>query len=179
MKNLESIKSLRQKIVSKQNYALNSSGVYRWWFKEDVFVLADFPRFTNNLNLQSRIIDSETYYALYFGMSKAMKERIKWHVCNAHKQSAVKSGFLSTLRQSISALLKLEMSKSECQVNKFMDDYGYLEWDYTNSEQDAKDIEHAELTQLDYSYPLNIQGNKTVSKTHLKDLKALRTTFKK
>lgn len=179
MKNLESIKSLRQKIVSKQDYALNSPGVYRWWFKEEVLDWETFSRFTNNLNLQSRIIDSETYYALYFGMSKDMKERIKWHICNKHKPSAVKSGFLSTLRQSISALLGMPMSISESDVNKFMDDYCYLEWDYTETEQDAKNIEHTELTQHDYSYPLNIQGNITVSNMYLKDLKDLRSKFKK
>ena len=179
MKNLESIKSLRQKIVSKNNYVSNTPGVYRWWFKEDVLGLGTFPKFTNNLKLQRKIIDSDTYYALYFGMSKNMEERIKWHICNAHKPSAVKSGFLSTLRQSISALLEVPMSQSQSYVNKFMDDYCYLEWDYTKTVQDAKNIEHTELTQHDYSYPLNIQGNTTVTKEHLKKLKKLRTDFKK
>ena len=180
MKHIEAVKKLRAMIAQKQNPVCKCPGVYCWWFKQCAAfeLLKAFPEFDRD-KLQSRQIDGETYLALYFGISKNLKERIEWHVSQHHSLSAVKSGYLSTLRQTLSAVLHKDMSISKQSVNRLMDDNCYWEWECTDSENDAKEREKAELTQSIYCYPLNIQGNKTISKECLKALKELRKIHNK
>ena len=106
--------------------------------------------------IQKRDIDGEEYWALYFGISNDMLGRAKWHILQKHSKSAVKYGTLSTLRQSLSALLDIDMSFSEEDVNMFMDNNCYWEWEYTDN---AKEEEKNELHSDDKCYPLNIQEN--------------------
>lgn len=73
-------------------------------------------------------------------------------------------------------LLGVDMSKSEDDVNRFIDDNCYWEWGY---ETNPKEIESRELSSPDKCYPLNIQGNKTVCEDIIKRLKKLRKTHKK
>ena len=69
------------------------------------------------------------------------------------------------------------MSLSENSINKFINDNCYLEWDYVTN---PKYIEKEKLsTKNKYSYPLNIQVNKTVEKTVITNLKRLRKLHKK
>lgn len=180
MKNIEAVNKLRAMIAQKQNPVCQCPGVYCWWFKQDVALelLKAFPEFDRD-KLQSRQIDGETYLALYFGISKNLKERIEWHVSQQHTPSAVKSGYLSTLRQTLSGILGENMSISEQSVNNLIDDNCYWEWECTSSEDDAKKREKTELTQSVYCYPLNIHGNKTISKECLKALKELRKKHNK
>ena len=97
MKNIEAVNKLRAMIAQKQNPVCQCPGVYCWWFKQDVALelLKAFPEFDRD-KLQSRQIDGETYLALYFGISKNLKERIEWHVSQQHTPSAVKSGKILT-----------------------------------------------------------------------------------
>ncbi len=180
MKHMESVKELRPLIEGRNNPVEKEPGVYRWWFKRDkaLELLKSYPNL-DVCRLQTHEIAGEVYVALYFGISKDMKQRAKWHVCQHHIPSAVSSGFLSTLRQTLSALLKVDMSKSEDAVNIFMDKNCYWEWDYTATLLEAKGIEHSELTQSEYCYPLNIQGNKTVSVQWLELLKEMRKMYNK
>lgn len=181
MKNIESIAELRKLIVIKQSPIEKSSGIYRWWFKETAAnsLVSKIPNATI-ANCQARVIDGEKYVALYFGISKEdLKGRIKWHICQNHTASAVRSGFLSTLRQTISALLFKDMTKSQKLVNNLMDNNCYLEWDYTRSKEEAENLETKELSQSQYVYPLNRAKNKTVSKEHLDILTKLRRKHKK
>lgn len=180
MSNIESVKKLRTLIAQKKNPVCKCPGVYCWWFQKDAAIklLKAFPKLDLN-KLRSRQIDGETYLALYFGISKNLKERIEWHISQQHTPSAVKSGYLSTLRQTLSAVLDIDMSISEQPVNRLMDDNCHWEWECTDSENDAKEREKAELTQSKFCYPLNIQGNKTISKECLKTLKDLRKKYNK
>ena len=50
-----------------------------------------------------------------------MLARAKWHVTQKDSISAIKRGFISTLRQTISALLDEDMSKSTDSINQLMD----------------------------------------------------------
>ena len=180
MKNIQSVKELRVEIAQKGNPVCKSPGVYCWWFKKDAALelLKVFPDLDIN-KLRSREIEGEEYLALYFGISKDIKQRAKWHICQHHITSSVRLGFLSTLRQTLSALLKTDMSKSENVVNKFMDENCYWEWDYTTTLLEAKEIEESELTLTEFCYPLNIQGNKTVSEQCMKLLKEKRKMYNK
>jgi hypothetical protein len=92
-----------------------------------------------------------------------------------HSKKAVKHGTLSTLRQTISALLGKNMTQSECCINKFMDDNCLWEWDYTPN---PCQIEKEELSSVEKCYPLNIKENHTVSKNVISKLKKLRKEFK-
>ena len=180
MKNIESVAELRRLIAHRQLPIEKTSGIYRWWFKEAAAKsLVSKIQNATIANCQVRVIKGEKYVALYFGISKDLKGRIKWHICQNHTALAVKSGFLSTLRQTISALLPREMTKSQDSVNKLMDECCYLEWEYTKSEEEAENLETKELSQSQYVYPLNRAKNKTVSKVHLDSLTKLRKEYKK
>ena len=128
--------------------------------------------------IQKRDIEGEEYWALYLGISNDMLGRAKWHILQKHSVSAVKHGTLSTLRQSLSALLDIDMSCSEEVVNMFIDNNCYWEWEYTDKDNAKKEETNA-LRSDDKCYPLNIQENHTVRKDIIKNLKRIRKEHKK
>lgn len=174
LKNLCSVKDIRVEINSNNKFITNAPGVYRWWFKK-----GSISYLPENCNIEEQNIDGEIYQALYFGISKKLYSRIKWHITQNHTPSSVKSGFLSTLRQTISAILHKEMTQSQGCINKFIDKNCYLEWEESISYQEAKKIETEELHNPYYNYPLNIANNKSTSKDFIKNLKTLRKNLKK
>ena len=179
MKYLDKVSDLRVKLNDKTSGLTKSPGVYRWWFKESCVkdILSNLHLTTDEINkIQKDVINGETYYALYFGISKDMLGRAKWHILQKHTSSNVKHGALSTLRRTLSALLKIDMLKAEACVNQFMDNNCYWEWEYDSN---PKSREIAELSSKVVCYPLNIQENKTISKEVIKELKALRKMYKK
>ena len=151
-------------------------GVYRWWFTEDDAkkLLVPFNGSITLNNLQSMAMDGKQFYAMYVGVSPtSLLGRYKWHISQKHSDSAVNSGFLSTLRRSISALLHIDFTKSEKQVTDMLMRC-IFEWDVT---PDFQQIESTELqTNL---YPLNVQENKVMSAPNLKILKGLRQKHRK
>lgn len=181
MKNIESVAILRRMIECKQSPFENSAGVYRWWFKEDAAMqlLKQLPPVQTEERIAKRLIDGDSYWALYFGISGNMQQRAAWHINQKHTPSAVKSGYLSTLRQVISALLDEDMTISQNSVNELMDASCYLEWDYTGTKEEAEKLETIELSQNQCIYPLNRAKNRTVSKEHLKRLTELRAKYRK
>lgn len=181
MDNIESIEKLRMMIESRNNPIKELPGVYCWWFKKDSaseFLKSLLPKLEEN-KLKSCEINGEVYWALYFGMSNDLKQRIKWHLCQHHTISSVKSGFLSTLRQTLSALLRINMSDSEREINDFMDKNCYWEWNYTSTKSAAEDFEKRELQQTEYYYPLNIRHNRMMRVEWLKELIEERRKYNK
>lgn len=179
MKNLIAVRILREQLECKSSGIEKQPGVYRWWFKEKAAqtLLENLPLIQEELaKIQTRDIDGEEYWCLYFGISKDMLGRAKWHITQKHSLSDVKHGTLSTLRNTLGALLGDDMSKSRDKVNEFMDDNCYWEWDYSKN---PKAVENAELSSVDKCYPLNIQENKTVSNVVRKEITALRKLHKK
>lgn len=169
------INQLRQQILqSRPTTVPKKSGFYRWWFPADIAksMLSSIPLVDIN-KIVKRNIGGKEYWLLYFGISSNLFNRIKWHVCQKHKPSAVRSGTLSTLRQTISSLLGIDETLSESDVNNVLDQC-YWEW---HEESQPEEIEEKELS-TGY-YPLNIQKNKVVPKDILKKLKQLRKTYKK
>lgn len=170
MKNMIKVSVLREQLLSKTSGINKESGIYCWWFKKDIAesFISKLQIKPDEINkIQKRIIDGETYWALYLGISKDMLGRAKWHVTQKDSISAIKRGFISTLRQTISALLNKDMSQSADDVNKLMDDSCYWEWEY---DQSPENRESAELSSESVCYPLNIKKNKTVSKDVIKYL---------
>ena len=180
MKNLIAVSTLREQLSNRASgIEPLRGGVYCWWFKREAAqnLLAKLPLTQKELaKIQEREIEDESYLALYFGISKDMLVRAKWHILQKHSPSAVKYGTLSTLRQTLSALLGVDMSKSKDTVNDFIDSNCYWEYEY---KANPKVIESTELSSIDKCYPLNIQENKTVSKKVIKALSTLRKTVRK
>lgn len=115
----------------------------------------------------------------HFGMSKDLLDRLKWHICQKHTTSEIKSGYISTFRQTLSGVLGLDASLSENAVNDLLDSHCLVEYDYTDTEKEAKLREEAELCAPDYYYPLNIQSNKSVPKIVRQQIQAARQQHKK
>lgn len=116
MKNLSKVSLLRVQLMNGESTISNREGIYCWWFKKNSaeIILSKLGLDESEIDIiQKRDIEGEEYWALYFGISNDMLGRTKWHILQKHSVSAVKHGTLSTLRQSLSALLDIDMSFSE------------------------------------------------------------------
>lgn len=152
--------------------------VYKWWFKEIPQAVSCHSQI--NLNaIDKRVFDRTTYYALYVGIGVDCRMRFKWHINQKHTQSNVKAGVLSTLRQTLSALLGIDMTQSEQAVNDYINKNCLIEWQ-TYPNYTKVQLENIETQTIKNGYyPLNIVKNRTMDKSWLKDLKALRKNYKK
>lgn len=179
MEYLDKVSELRKRLENRTSGIEKEGGVYCWWFKREIAqtLLKELPLTQDEFSkIQRREIESEEYWALYFGISRDMLGRAKWHITKKHKPTAVKYGTVSTLRNTLGALCGIDMSKSEKVVNDLMDENCYWEWEY---DKEYKVRETNELSSKDKCYPLNIQENKTISKEVLITLSRLRSLHKK
>ncbi len=175
----EGIESVAKLIKENFKFVAKRSGVYTWWFRESC--VADLLAPLKGVDMdkiQPKTIEDEEYRALYFGIATSCRQRAIWHMRPSphHNDSSVRSGRLSTLRQTLSALLGKNMTKAEKAVNDFIGKNCYWQWEYTATREEAEDREQHEL-RTNY-YPLNIQGNKTVSPDIIGTLKGLRKKYK-
>ena len=108
---------------------------------------------------------------VYVGIAKSMRQRLVWHTTQKHFPSAVRSGFLSTLRQTLAGLAKVPMDDTET-VNSIIDEM-YVEFEYCISKEEASRLEKGYFQSA--SLPLNIMGN---SHPFGKELKRLRKESK-
>ena len=156
-------------------------GYYRWWFKKEAaeqLIRELYEWLPEADKFLTEVIYGEEYIALYFGISKNLKGRIKWHASQKHTPSAISRGLLSTLRQTLSALLKEKMSVSYETINEFMDENCIWEWEYSDTYADAQKVESDILRNQEHYYPLNIKENHTVNKDILKWLKGKRSLYR-
>ena len=178
MKNIVKVSVLRELLIQKQSGIESRKGVYCWWFSSAAAkdLISQLGLTQSDISrIQVRLMeDGKEYWALYFGISKDMLSRAKWHVLQRHTVSAVKHGTLSTLRQTISALLNTPMSVSEDTVNAFIDSNCYWEWEYDDNPEDR---ERRALSSA-LCYPLNIKENRTVATETICVLKQRRKVFK-
>lgn len=173
------VKVLRSPVIT-------TTGYYRWWFKASAAQMllqqTELPEIDfDKLNKRIDESNNEIYYALYVGISKNMLDRIRWHVEQKHTNANAKNGTLSTLRQTLSALLGIDMTKSEQDINNFIDDNCIWEWEYSKDISCAQKWEKAELSNKNYWYPLNINENKSLlaDKRFIQKLKELRKKYRK
>ena len=157
-------------------------GFYRWWFKKEAAqsLIKDMDEWlTDNDRFLTREFDDGEYVALYFGISTDMRGRIRWHANQKHTSSTVSKGFLSTLRQTLSALLGSPMSESYQKINEFIDENCIWEWAYTDTPEEARQIELETLSpNSPYYYPLNVEANHTIHKDAVIWLKEKRKEHK-
>jgi hypothetical protein len=173
---IEKVNSLRKTNYSSVN---NEPGFYRFWFEENVAQqLLSKLLVVGTYRIEKRTINDTCYWALYFGISKNLKDRAKWHISQKHTASAIKHGTISTLRHTLSALLDKDLSRSENDLNSFMDAYCYFEWDYAKLD-DAEELEKKKLSNAQSVYPLNIKDNKILAKDVKSILHKLRKEHKR
>ena len=142
------------------------AGVYRWWFPEErAKSLLSALDGVDYEPIKKEPINDKQYWCLYFGSSSDLVQRFYWHTTQGHSTTAIKNSALSTLRQSICALLKINQSDATAKqkVDDVLDEC-YWEWYATSSIGDAKEIEKKELK--NGYYPLNIQNNEGVKNKH-------------
>jgi len=95
------------------------------------------------------------HYLVYIGLAKSIYQRLNWHAFDKHKTSSITLGFLSTLRQTLSALLVGNMVNAEESVNSFMDDSMLVEFEVRPDY-----IEYEKNLISQYNLPLNLRNNK-------------------
>ena len=151
-----------------------TGGGYRWWFtsKDAVALLKPFNKAVQLQDLMKCSIKGLKYYAMYVGTTSDLMERCEWHLKD-HNPASIRSKTLSNLRHTIGALLGLKRAVSQQAVSTVLSRC-YFEWIPLT---EYKEWEKEELSSTAYSYPLNIQNNKTVSKQVIQRLKELRERY--
>ena len=124
----------------------SASGVYRWYVSLEG---------AQALGIDvSQCTRSGENYLVYVGLAKDLRQRLDWHWNDKHTPSSVRSGFVSTLRQTLSALLVGEMVTARERVDQFMRQCMCVEWEVCADYQERE----AQLIQ-EHSLPLNLRGN--------------------
>lgn len=169
------VKKLRLQFANKDCNIPTEPGVNHWWFPKEIAEKLLLPLKCDNKSIDKDDINGEQYWCLYLGISKNLRQRIRWHIAQKHTQSAVDSGYLSTLRRTISALLYSQKNPMETEqdVNKVLDEC-YCDWETMPTYPEAKKKEILSKKYL----PLNIQDNNFVDSSVINKLKDLRSEYK-
>lgn len=169
----------------------NMPGWYKWLAPEKALKqLLDSPYISKKYykelqpNLTTININGTDYYYIYVGVAirESIRARLDWHVNQHHTKSSVESGFLSTLRQTISSLVAKNQYDEES-TNKLIDNL-IIEYYPINMEiksLKAKElIEKIEKEELSKNMlPLNLRDNKNIIvKNFLKELSSVRKNSK-
>lgn len=169
----------------------NLPGWYKWWVPEEMLgIILNSPYINNEYlktispYLTTKKIDNRNYYYIYVGVAikGSIRSRLDWHINQKHSKSSVKSGFLSTLRQSISSLVCGNQYNEE-ETNNFIDNLiiEYYPINLKIKSKEAKEkIEAIEKQEINKNVlPLNIRDNKNnVLKEYLKELNNVRKKSK-
>jgi len=169
----------------------NKPGWYRWWCPE-----TELKRLLNSKyiskkylekimsHLTKKEIKGRTYYYVYVGVAinESIRDRLNWHVNQHHSKSSVESGFLSTLRQSLSSLVAGNQY-DEIATNNFIDKLiiEYTSINLSIHSKEAKyEIETIEKNEINSNVlPLNIRDNKNkLIINYLKELSICRKQSK-
>lgn len=174
----KSVRELRENLVDETS---KDPVIYMWWFRRDgaSAILRAVGENVDNVNILHDKIDGADYLALYVGKGKSCRQRFDWHIRQHHDERTVRHGFLSTLRQTLCALMGVNAVDGEAVVNRFIDLNCYLDWTcYPDiSEEELSKLEEAKIASG--YFPLNIVANKTVPQEVRKPLRKLRIKAKK
>ena len=142
-----------------ENMVEDKPGYYKWWAEiNEVNLLFEklglVPSVVNELEKR------DDKYCIYVGVAikESVRNRLNWHINQINSPSAIKSGTLSTLRQTISSVLFEDMRLTN-ETNEFIDKL-YVEPFYNGDKEKIREIEINSLTNRVYLYLLNIQDNK-------------------
>jgi len=140
------------------------SGVYFWYVtKKGAIQLG--------IDVTDCFLKSDKYL-VYIGLAKNLNERLNWHYNDKHSPSSIRSGFVSTLRQTLSALLVGEMVTAKPIVDKFLREEMVVEYEV------CFNYKEKELELIgSHNLPLNLKNNN--NHPFCKTLKQLRKQSKK
>jgi len=139
-------------------------GVYFFWMKSDTIARYSI--------LMSKPL-TEEYAVVYIGSSKDIRQRLNWHWNDPFLDSNCKAGAISTLNQSIGAILELPtVDENYNTIKIFMDDNMFSSALYTETTIEANVLENSLIRYNDC--PLNIlSNNQHPYYTKLKQLRKL------
>lgn len=144
----------------------DNPGYYKWWAnRASLDILLEKLNLSFN-KLEKYFENEDGQYCIYVGVAikKSIRERLNWHVNQKHTESAVKSGFLSTFRQSISSIVA-DNQHNEPDTNDFIDKLE-IEYFYSNNSINSPDAKkeigkiEEEILHSCNLYILNIKNNK-------------------
>lgn len=160
-------------------------GWYRWWAPKEALrqLLGThfndlFPHLTQGENQLAGL------YYIYVGVAirESIRARLNWHVNQRHTLSCVRSGTLSTLRQSIASLVgqnQLDENATNALIDQLMIEY-FTATDPIKSLRAKAHLVQAEAQELvTHALPLNIKSNHNKHTQRFKQtLKAARSAAK-
>ena len=141
-------------------------GYYKWWAKG-----RELQTILNKLGISFSEIETSLerdgdFYCIYVGVAikESIRKRLNWHINQVNKSSNVKSGTLSTLRQTISSIVGENMLDNQA-TNDFIDKLvvEFHPVDLPIKSQLAKEYIHkieSNLLSGEHFYVLNIQENR-------------------
>lgn len=139
-------------------------GYYRWWAKKPEFDLILSALDIDYDDIVEEVLETDGMYSIYVGIAakESIRNRINWHINDIHSASRVKTGTLSTLRQSISSIVSHNQYDKES-TDKFIDKLSVEVFpiDYQiKSEEAIQELDKIEKTLLSENlYVLNIRDN--------------------
>ena len=148
--------------------------LYRWWFPhnslvmdylrdyiaqnpEDIVMKSVFAR------IKTKVINNQTYYALYLGKSIHGRTRFRNHIVGPMKSS--------TLRRTIYALLTKNhpLQANEDCISEILNQC-YYEWmEFCEDDRELIDCFEMMAIAIGY-YPLNMEGNTSISEEWKKSI---------
>ena len=159
-------------------------GYYKWWADRkslDIILNALDIEFAT---IEPFLEERGGLYCVYVGIAvkESIQKRLDWHINQHHSNSHVKSGTLSTLRQSISSIVAHNQHDEEA-ANAFIDKLTveFFPLELTIKSTEAKEAIHAIERRLlsEHLHLLNIQENKHPNAKSIKQkLKKLRKESK-
>ena len=161
------------------NKILKVPGYYKWWALRSELDLLLKVLGLSFKDVSSGIEKKEDLFCIYVGVAnKSVRERINWHINDAHTAARVNSGILSTLRQTIASIVAGNQFDKEA-TNNFIDKL-FIEWFYLDDEDKTRDV-RVKLNQIEkqlmnkYFRLLNVKDNQhplsLLTKSKLKGLR--------
>lgn len=185
-KNIIEAKKLRNSTYLR-DIPKDMPGWYKWWASEKALKLLLNSSYIQNKyfsdllpNLTFKYIKNKKYYYIYVGVAikESIRDRLNWHVNQHHTKGSVESGFLSTLRQTISSLVAGNQYNEDATNNLI--DMLIIEYypinELIKSSEAKEKIESIEKNELiNNVLPLNLRDNKNnIIKNFSKELSAVR-----
>jgi hypothetical protein len=122
----------------------HSKGIYFWYLNKDGYdSLSKYISISPVGNMHTIIEDQNEFHLVYVGTSGTGKngnydinKRLKWHICEKHKENSICRGFISTLRKGIGSLISddLILPNTEKEINEIFNKYFKIKWiEYSES----------------------------------------------
>ena len=126
------------------NQIPNSKGIYFWYLnKEGYAALSNYVTICPVRKFHTIIEEQIEYHMVYLGTSGTGKkgnynlnQRLKWHLCENHKEGSISTGFISTLRKGMGSLIAddLILPDTENEINTIFKNYFKIKWiEYSDS----------------------------------------------